>query len=673
MSNNKKNDKKSHLEDALIKKDRKKVLKKELNELSEKKEVLKNEIKELKKKKVSKACAKKKNIKSDDEIKNELKFEIIERDVDKPYLDINGYHIKKNKFTPKELKSLKKELTVSPSNNMYGENDDVFFEQYKETDNEIIVPRYYGVKKFGEPLYFFEPEKADLKFSSKLRDYQEPIVEKCVEYIKETGGGMLSVPCGRGKTVMAIYIAHKLGLKTLIIVHQSFLQDQWIDRIKFFTGEEAGIIRQDKVNVDGKKIVVGMIQSIGSRNYGDIFNDFGLVIFDECHHYASKWFSSTVSRIGARYTFGLSATLYRGDGLVKVVHWYLGDVAYKEKMKTNNQVVVKMINFNSQNKKLFKETTRMVKGIRMANCTKMLNNLVQIKSRDEILINTINTLRKDPERKILVLSGRKMSHLPQLKNEIDALIKKDIEECKLVEDECRTYYYTGDCKQKERHEAERNADIIFATYHMAQEGLDIPRLNTVILATPKKDVVQAVGRILRKELVDGDIRPLIVDIVDNVSIFPKQSTVREKFYEQSDYIIQYYYALESKFLSPKQFVDLQGNNSDGVCDKAPKDYEEVMKTAPVEFIECDPTSSDNSRNTNSTNSSLLRRKQRGKNKLAKIEELDIEDVFDIPVKKLKKVSKKNLSSKEESSDFSDSEVSEPKKKIRDELDDVFDL
>lgn len=540
--------------------------------------------------------------------------------MNKGYIDINGYHIKKKYLNDKEIKSLKKELTVSPTNNMYG-GEDIFYEQYQETETEIIIPRYLGIKKFGEPKKCkFEPQEAKIPFVTKLRDYQEPIVDICVKHILETGGGHLSVPCGRGKTVMSIYIAHKLGLKTLVLTHQSFLQDQWLDRIKFFTGEDAGIIRQDKVNVDGKNIVVGMVQSIGSRDYGDIFDDFGLVICDECHHYASRWFSNVISKLGAKYTLGLSATLYRNDGLIKVVHWYLGDVAYKEKIKTNNQVVVKLLNFSSKNKK-FKETTKMVNGVRIPNCTKMLNNLVDIKDRDIILVNIINELRKNPDRKILILSGRKQSHLPKLKKEIDDLIEKDIKDGKILKDECKTYYYTGDCTQKERFEAEKNADIIFATYHMAQEGLDIPRLNTVVFATPKKDVVQAVGRILRKELQDGDIRPLIIDVVDNLNIFVKQANIREKFYEQSDYILNYYYFLDKNPISPKQYIELKNQDSSGICDILPKDYNEILKVPPVEFIKDDGSSESSA----SSNKSIKKKKQ----KYVKEDDVDIEDVFDL--------------------------------------------
>ena len=536
----------------------------------------------------------------------------------KNYIDRYGYHIKKKKLDENELKSLKKELTVSPGNNMYG-TEDIFYEQYTETEKEIIIPRYFGMKKYGEPKkYKFNPEETKIPFVSKLRDYQEPIVEKCVNHILQYGGGHLSVPCGRGKTVMAIYIAHKLGLKTLVLTHQSFLQDQWVDRIKFFTGEDAGIIRQDKVNVDGKNIVVGMIHSIASRDYGDIFEQFGLIICDECHHYASKWFSNTISKLGGKYTLGLSATLYRNDGLIKVVHWYLGEVAYKEKIKTNNQVVVKLLNFSSKHKK-FKEITSRVNGINLPNCTKMLNNLVENKERDIILINTINELRQQPGRKILVLSGRKSSHLPNLKKEIDAFIDLDLNSGKLLPGECNTYYYTGDCKQSERFEAEKNADIIFATYHMAQEGLDIPRLNTVVFATPKKDIVQAVGRILRKELQNGDIRPLIVDIVDNLTVFTKQANVREKFYVQSDYKLDYYYFLDKNPISPKQYIEIKKEECAGICDKAPNNFKEIMNVDAVEFFCVDNiTNSDDSEN-------LIKKKK----KFTKQEDLNVEDVFDL--------------------------------------------
>lgn len=539
------------------------------------------------------------------------------------YVDIEGYHLKKKYLEKDEIKKLKKELTVSPNNNMYTD-DEVKYEQYTETEKEIIIPRYYGIKKYGEPSkYKFEGAQEDkINFTSELRDYQVNIVDKTLEHIKKYGGGHISVPCGRGKTVMAINIAHRLGLRTLILVHASFLQDQWVDRISHFTGEEVGIIRQDKIKIENKKIVVGMIQSISKRDYGDIFDQFGLVICDECHHYASKYFSLALTKLGAKYTLGLSATLYRKDGLIKVVHWYLGDVAYKEGMRTNNQVVVKMLNYNSEHKK-FRETTKMVKGIRMPNCTKMINNLVDLKKRNKLIIDLINILRKDPDRKILILSERNLSHLPVLKDEVDKLIQEDVEKGIMEKDEYKTYYYTGPTKAKDKLKAETDGDIIFGTYQMAQEGLDIPKLNTVILATPKKDVVQAVGRILRKELKNGGVRPLIIDICDNMSIFPKQADVREKFYENNDYIINYYYLLENKLLSPKQYLELQGRDEGNVCDKVPDGLSEVLSVPPVEIIECDDEKSISSNSSGSTTSRRRRKKKEYKN----LDDCDFDDIF----------------------------------------------
>jgi superfamily II DNA or RNA helicase len=516
------------------------------------------------------------------------------------YLDQDGYHINKDYFTDSEYTNLKKELKVKPVNNMY-DKEEIVYKQYKVNDEEIIIPKFFGYKKFGVLKRKKEGKKVHINFLPELRDYQIPITNKCIDHILQHGGCQLSVPCGRGKTVMAIYIAHKLGLKTLIIVNKSFLQDQWIERIKQFTGLESGIIRQDKVETN-QHFVVGMIQSIGSRDYGNIYKDFGLIICDECHHYASSWFSQAIAKIsGLAYTLGLSATLYRNDGMIKVAYWYLGDVAYKEKMKSNNQVCVKTLTYISSDKKRFIDISRQFKGQALPDCVSMINNLVEIESRNQMIINVINELRKDPNRKILILSGRKESHLPLLKNAVDNAIKKDIIDGKIIKDECITCFYTGNTKRKDRIEAEKNADILFATYEMAQEGLDIERLNTVIFATPKKDVVQAVGRVLRKILKEGDIRPLIIDIVDDFSVFKSQAIVRENFYKKNDYIMNYYYIHDNEIISPKEYISLSGSSEcEMYSEKKPNSMEKLLKTAPVEFtIEClDTNSSKSSKKSN---------------------------------------------------------------------------
>lgn len=388
-------------------------------------------------------------------------------------------------------------------------------------------------------------------------------------------------------TTMAINIASQLGLKTLVITHKSFLQDQWVDRCKQFTKSEVGTIRQNKVDVEGKDFVIGMIQSIGKRDYDPkIFKDFGLVIADEAHHFSSKHFSRALFKLGTKYTIGLSATPYRNDGLMKITNWFLGNIMYQIKIRTNNQVIAKVLNFISDDK-LFGEKKRFMKGEVRADCVKMVSNIIAMKDRNQHIINIINELRKDPDRKILILSDRK-AHLKFLKESIDVFLETDIKENKILKDECKTYYYTGDLKQAERIDAEKNADILFATYNMAHEGLDIDRLNCIILATPKKDVVQAVGRIMRKILQDGDIRPLIIDIIDNFSIFPGQFKKRETFYKKSEYIIDNYYLCNNKIISSTEYSRLTGKDIKNTNNF--NKYSEILQVPPVEIIKTDDDS-----------------------------------------------------------------------------------
>ena len=110
----------------------------------------------------------------------------------------------------------------------------------------------------------------------------------------EYGGGIISVPCGYGKTVIALYIAAKLNLKTLVVVHKEFLVNQWKERIEqFIPDAEIGRIQSKIVKSQNKDIVIGMLQSISMIDYDDdLFNDFGLVIYDECHHLGAEVFSN---------------------------------------------------------------------------------------------------------------------------------------------------------------------------------------------------------------------------------------------------------------------------------------------------------------------------------------------------------------------------------------------
>ena len=249
---------------------------------------------------------------------------------------------------------------------------------------------------------------------------------------------------------------------------------------------------------------------------------------------------------------------------------------YQKKTKTNNQVVVKSLYFYST-VATFKELKMRVKSDVRPNFVKMVSNIVEMEHRNNHIINIINTIRMDPERKILVLGDRK-EHLKILKIGVDKYIDLDIKNGEILQDECNTYLYTGALKDHERIEAEQNADILFATTGLANEGLDIERLNTIILVTPKKDVKQSVGRIMRKILNDGDIRPLIIDIIDDFSIFPNQYKKRLEFYKESKYIVQTNHLFDSQIVSEDDYDNL-------ICKKKIEEsnikYEDILYVDPV--------------------------------------------------------------------------------------------
>lgn len=483
-----------------------------------------------------------------------------------------GYHIDICSLTKDQIATIENDLTIIPNilDATKEELEKAKFPVYKYSDDklDLIVPRYYGVSKFGlANTEEFDSEEIDVTFTKQLRDVQKAVCEQCIQYMQRNGGGLLSVPCGFGKTVCAIYIAQRLGLKTLVVVHKTFLIEQWIESILNFLDidrSKVGIIKQKQCDIVNKDIVVGMIQTISKRSSKSSFRDnlegFGLVIYDEAHHVACKFFSKSLLITGAQYTLSLTATPYRGDGTIKVMYWFLGGTMYRERFKINKNMIVKIINYKSTDKKMFTVKQRWIKGKMRPDVVKMTSNICKLKSRNKTITDSITKLRSDPARKILVLSGRK-DHLEILKNDVDADIQKDIDKGLLDEGEIYSCYYIGSTKPSARREAEERGDIIFATTNMANEALDIKHLNTIILASPKKDVMQSVGRILRTILKTGDVRPLVLDFSDDLDVLGKWLKIRMAIYNSCKYEIENYYLKDDKF---KTSLEYKGISLDDV-------------------------------------------------------------------------------------------------------------
>jgi superfamily II DNA or RNA helicase len=449
------------------------------------------------------------------------------------FLSSRGYAIIKNEYTQKIIKEIKKELNVSPAINPISSfNNNKEYPIYLESDNKLYIPKCYGLNKLGLPTHNKLSSGIDcpnLIFNGTLRDIQLKPIEKFIEAAINPAklGGIISVPCGFGKTIMAIYIACYFKKKTLFISHKDFLNEQFITSIKdFVPNARIGKIKQKIIDIENKDIVIATLQSLALKDYDEaIFKDFGLVIIDECHHIASEVFSRAFRKMNIKITLGLSATLNRKDGLRKVFEWYLGKSVYTHKVdkKTGDMIVQIHKYFSPAIEYSYIKT--LYNG--QPNIVACINNICNYKPRTILIINILKSiLKEEKDRKVLILSERKN----QLKD-IEDLIKSE---------NIGTYgYYVGSMKMSDL-DISATKQIILATYQMSSEGLNIPTLNTLILASPISDIQQSVGRILREKKEDRKYNPLCIDIYDELNVFRNKGFKRLDYYKKNGYIIKKY-------------------------------------------------------------------------------------------------------------------------------------
>lgn len=475
----------------------------------------------------------------------------------------NGYLLDKKKYNKNLLKVIKEELTVSPfipDDFKFGKEEELEFPVYKENKEYLAIPKIYGINKIGPPkIKFGQKNKAKIKFTGKLRDYQNKIVDTVLPLIKSEGGGLISIPPGRGKTVLAIYLAAKLKVKVLVLVHKTFLMEQWKERIEMFTNSSVGKIQQNTVDVNDHDFVIGMIQSISMKDTYDpeLFHMFDFVIIDECHHISSKVFSQSLLKMCSPYMLGLSATFRRSDRLEKVFNWHVGRMLYMDKELVECDKLVKRYFYKTKHP-FFKEYINRYNG--KANLAKMYTQLLKIPERNEFILKLVQDVyKKRKGTKGLLLSQR----IDDIKN-----IKKYLDENTNIE----AAEFHGKTKPAQRELAVK-AELILSVYQFASEALDIPDLNCLIMVQSKKDLEQVLGRIFRKQKGQYTTVPLVIDIIDELPSFKRQAAVRNRKYKKDKFVVEDY-----KFDQEKKKIEFK-------CKKDYTTFEEVKLKEKDEFIE----------------------------------------------------------------------------------------
>ena len=393
---------------------------------------------------------------------------------------------------------------------------------YKELRESYIVPKMYGtriIRERGLPVKDIQAqgETVNISFSGSLREPQVEQVDKTIKALEEIQGGVMCLYCGFGKTTCSLHISCHFKKKTIILVHTTALLEQWKARIEqFVEGSSVGVIQRDRVETDGRTHVIALMQSVSKRDYDpSVFDPFGLMIVDEAHHVCALELSKCIGKVGCMLRLGLSATPNRKDGMTAFLYDSIGPVCSMVDRETEDirVDVVSVTRGPSDMVYMFR------RGKRSPNMARMINSLCDPGNPEAVfrtdLITRMIKRCADSGRHTIVLSDRR-SHLKWLGTVLQSM-GVDVG------------FMIGGISPRDIDTVSRSR-VIMATYAYCSEGLDIPSLDTCVFATPRSDIVQCCGRILRR--CPGKQTPYVIDFSDDCPVFVGQAVKRGKYYKK---------------------------------------------------------------------------------------------------------------------------------------------
>ena len=457
-------------------------------------------------------------------------------------LTSKGYALTKASLNAAQVQWIRDQLTVSPKKQAgmpsYAAAAIPSFPIYFESPTRFYVPRAWGIKTYGPPEMDLVSEGVDLPAAIQwnpafpAHDFQEDII---TTFIEKGANGLICVPCGYGKTFMALQIGVRLGKRFLIVVDKEFLMNQWRAEIEQFIvgmngSARVGILQANKVQVDATKydVTICMIQTICRRDFPTgFFDQYGLTIFDECHHLGASYFCNALKKVQTRAMLGLSATPDREDGLSKVFEAYLGGAIYKNTQRApDKEAVVKAVWFRAEeDDPVYAKVPINYRGEVIT--AKLINQVAEYEPRNRLILRLLAEYVAHPARNILLISDR-ISQLDWFYAAIQATYP-----------DCPVGYYIGGMKQAKLDENAARCRILLATYQMTAEGFSVKKLNTIVFLTSRKKVEQASGRIFRERIDARTVAPHIIDVIDSHDCHRRRWSTRQKFYKECHYTIEH--------------------------------------------------------------------------------------------------------------------------------------
>lgn len=433
-------------------------------------------------------------------------------------------YVSENLWLPKakiNVPSLKKSLELYPAAS--GNYPKAAVRLWKETDNHLIVPRYFiqpeKYKQWGFPFVDLRPlrfPKTKVKHTVVPRDDSQAAA---IDALTKAEKGILNLACGKGKSTIALAAAANVGTPTIIVVNNRSLMSQWRDMIGKHWDYHGiiGTVQQKEFDWQ-HPITIAMIHTLAQKAEewpADFRRYFGLVIFDEVHHLSAPTFIRTADLFFGR-RWGLTATATRADGLEVAIHYHIGKTIYSDL----EQVLIPDCYF---------VYTGVAPGseqeARNAYCDRsgqenisMLRGWLGMHSRrNELILREIRRARK---------AGRKILAITHSLGHAEILHQK--------------YQGSGLCVGRmdphKRLQMIKEKAVTFATARIAGEALDAPSLDTLFILTPFGDhnaMQQSLGRIQRT--FPGKKKPMVVIFEDNIPYCHGLCGKLRKFLRQNGY------------------------------------------------------------------------------------------------------------------------------------------
>ncbi len=438
---------------------------------------------------------------------------------------------------------------------------DKITKNYETRGSKLYIPRFgaFLLQNKFKNIEFKNNIKRNnplpnIKYIGQFNGNQELVFNKIMSSIFDEhsvkngkSGLILNLQAGGGKSFLAMSLIGTLKCRTLIVCHNSGILDQWNKILRqYIPDAKIGLYYGKKKEIGD--ITVGVINSLvmdeikieDLSNPRDFYDKFDFVIFDEVPEYCSESRRKIYSVCQSPYMMGLSATPdERQDSLDKVSKWNVGPILVAKDLEGYNEatapftakvIKIKYYGDDEYTKQLMNEK------LEMTSVPKMLDQLSQDPHRLQLCVDLILEQLKD-KLNIFVFADRR-SYLEKVQQEL--LKRKEESHIVASDEEMKAIQLVGGSTSEDIELAKQDKNIILSTYQYSSTGLSIPKMNCIILLTPRKSkATQIFGRIFRLGS-NYDIKRIIIDIVD------MKTTLKNQFYERNHYYKEKEFDMEER-------------------------------------------------------------------------------------------------------------------------------